>query len=161
MSNYITSTAEFSKCKKYRYNLVRQWDDTKGFVNFVGLNPSTADATKDDKTIETCVAFAKRWGYGGIIMTNAFAFRATNPEELSKNENIVGDENDTHLKAAQEKAEITVLAWGDNILQHRERLEELKNILKPPFHCITKLKNGHPGHPLYKSGDLKPEPFDF
>lgn len=46
---------------------------------FIGLNPSTADESKDDPTIRRCIRFAKDWGYGGLLMMNAFAFRATDP----------------------------------------------------------------------------------
>ena len=112
MQDYIVSSAEISECTKYRYNLVRKWDSSKGLVNFVGINPSTADAKKDDPTIGECVAFAKSWGYGGIIMTNAFAFISPNTGELHNHENVVGDENDAHIKAAQQKAEITVSGLG-------------------------------------------------
>ena len=51
MSDYIEKSAVISDCENYRYELVRQWDESKGFVNFVGLNPSKADGQIDDPTI--------------------------------------------------------------------------------------------------------------
>jgi hypothetical protein len=75
--------AEFSDCGTYRYALWRTWNALQPGVLFVGLNPSTADATTDDPTIRRCIGFAKRWGYGGITMANVFAYRATDPREMT------------------------------------------------------------------------------
>ena len=38
----------------YRYELHREWDKKKGKVLFIMLNPSTADANKDDLTTIIC-----------------------------------------------------------------------------------------------------------
>jgi hypothetical protein len=80
----FASGAEFSECRKYRYVLWRRWA-WEGYANqvmFIGLNPSTADEREDDPTIRRCVRFAKDWGYSGILMMNAFAFRATQPADM-------------------------------------------------------------------------------
>lgn len=47
----IVSGADLSECGRYRFNLWRAWAAEKGWALFCGLNPSTADATKDDPTI--------------------------------------------------------------------------------------------------------------
>jgi hypothetical protein len=72
--------AEISEDGKYRYALMRMWDD-KPLMMFCMLNPSTADATKDDPTIRRCIGFAKDRGYGGIYVVNLMAYRATDPAE--------------------------------------------------------------------------------
>lgn len=69
----------FSPCGRYRYTLWREWIGGEGFVQFIGLNPSTATDTEDDPTIRRCINYAKSWGYGGMCMTNLFAYRATLP----------------------------------------------------------------------------------
>lgn len=75
--------ATLSDCGKYRYWLERSWEETgKGFVNWIMLNPSTADAEIDDQTIRKCIGFSKLWGYDGMHVVNLFAFRATDPESL-------------------------------------------------------------------------------
>ena len=48
------------------------------------LNPSTADADHDDRTIGRCISFAKREGCGGLIVGNLFQLRATDPDELRR-----------------------------------------------------------------------------
>ena len=53
--------------EEYRYELRRIWSNTKSLVNFVGLNPSTADADENDQTIIKCMSYAKKWGYGGVL----------------------------------------------------------------------------------------------
>ena len=45
----MKNTAKLSECRKYRYALWRTWDDSKPYVMFVGLNPSTADENTDRK----------------------------------------------------------------------------------------------------------------
>ncbi len=51
--------AIFSPCGQYRYSLSRVWDESKPYALFIGLNPSYADAEKDDRTLSRCISFAK------------------------------------------------------------------------------------------------------
>ena len=44
----MLKSAVFSDCKQYCYSITRTWDETKPYVVFIGLNPSYADAEKDD-----------------------------------------------------------------------------------------------------------------
>lgn len=48
----MKSEAILSVDRKYRYVLTRTWDETLLNIMFVGLNPSTADETTDDPTIQ-------------------------------------------------------------------------------------------------------------
>ena len=57
-------------------------------ILFIGLNPSTADETKNDPTIRRCINFAKDWGYGGVMIANLFAFRSTSPEIMKQQKEI-------------------------------------------------------------------------
>lgn len=58
----VKKTAWISSCQRYRYALSRTWDESKGYVLFIGQNPSTADAEVDDPTIKKCMKFARAWG---------------------------------------------------------------------------------------------------
>ena len=78
----MKSGAIFSSCRKYRYALWRNWDETKPCVMIIGLNPSTADENENDPTITRCINFAKSWGYGGVCVTNLFAYCATVPSDM-------------------------------------------------------------------------------
>lgn len=146
--------ATFSTCRKYRYTLWRIWDKTKGIVVFICLNPSTADEIKNDPTVRRCINFAEFWGYGGFVMLNIFAFRATNPKDMFSAEDPVGEHNDHHIKIWTDKASLVVLAWGNGGL-FKSRCVEVLKYLKRPY-CLAQTKQGQPAHPLYLKKDLMP-----
>jgi hypothetical protein len=74
------SDATFDESLRYRYRLERAWvDHPVRFCNFVMLNPSTADAFVLDPTVTRCVGYARDWGYDGLVVTNIFALRSTDP----------------------------------------------------------------------------------
>lgn len=155
----IIGSAEFSECGKYRYSLHRQWDARKAWCNFIGLNPSTADAVSDDPTIRRCIRFAMDWGYGGLAMTNLFAFRATQPAVMMRESDPVGPNNDAVLIEQANKAGIVIGAWG----AHGDFLERGDNVLEmllsgPPYkmHYLRLTKSGQPSHPLYLPASTKP-----
>ena len=143
----IKSNAIFSEDRIHRYVLIREWDLDKPSLMFVGLNPSTADEEKNDPTVRRCIGFAKRWGFGKLLMTNIFAFRSTLPKNLFKSENPIGNKNNYWLKKLSKKADKIVLAYG-NHGKFNNRHEEILKIVDNP-HCIKKTKNDMPIHPLY------------
>ena len=70
---YRETGARFSIDRRYRYALWRVWDHDENLYNFLLLNPSFADEATNDPTIERCERRARRWGFGGLIVTNLFA----------------------------------------------------------------------------------------
>lgn len=155
-------SAELSPCRTYRYALWREWGDLvdtrhKGYVMFVGLNPSTADESNDDPTIRRCIGFAQAWGYRALCMTNLFAYRATSPADMLAQEDPIGPENDAHLVRLASNALLVVAAWGTDG-KHLKRNADVKKLL-PDMHCLHLTKDGHPGHPLYLSKTLQPIPY--
>jgi hypothetical protein len=106
--------AVLSPDRVYRYALWRVWDASKPIVLFVGFNPSTADEHVDDPTIRRCIGFAKSWGYGGLVMANVYAYRATDPREVIALERdvAVGPNNDETLRTLAEDCDLVVAAWG-------------------------------------------------
>lgn len=150
-------SAIISKCRKYRYELRRTWQIKTGLVCWVMLNPSTADANFDDPTIRRCMGYTARWGYGGIIVVNLFAFRATNPSELKKIMDPIGPKNNTYLEQASSRADITIAAWGDKGT-YLQRDTVVMPMLKTP-HYLHLTKKGNPHHPLYLLNGLEPIAF--
>lgn len=53
-NKYIQSSANIGEDGRYRYELSRTWDDALPSIAFILLNPSTADADIDDRTVEHC-----------------------------------------------------------------------------------------------------------
>lgn len=149
--------AVLSNCRTYRYMLWRVWDEDAAIMNVIGLNPSTADETQDDPTIRRCVDFARQWGYGGLVMTNLFAYRATDPKVLATVADTVGPENDQHLRIQAYEAGMVVAAWGAHPLAV-PRSETVRPLLER-FHvmCLGMTKDGAPKHPLYLPKTTKPE----
>lgn len=145
--------ADISPCGRYRYTLWRKWGPG-GTVQFVGLNPSTADATLDDPTIRRCIGFARAWGFGGLMMTNLFAWRATDPRDMKAAADPVGPDNNGTLSAAYLNASLTVAAWG----AHGTYLgrDAVVRRMLPRLHYLRLTKDGHPGHPLYLPASLRP-----
>jgi len=156
-------SALLSRCGKYRFELSRMWAPEKPPFLFIMLNPSTADANEDDPTITRCINFVKSFGGGSLQVVNLFAFRATNPKELLKAEDPIGEWGDTYIL---EQAELTlerggkiICAWGTGgVLNGRD--QEVKELLKDyPLYALAVTKGGHPNHPLYLKADRKPITF--
>ena len=144
--------AIISDCNKYRYELHRQWDRSKGKVLFIMLNPSTADGLNNDLTTIRCINFAKKWGYGGIMIGNIYPFRAKRPKDLRKwlNDFIYSDghgatkTNEVHVKEMAEQADMIVCAWGCNHPGVPEWVDELGDL----FYLELCKDNITPKHPL-------------
>ena len=139
--------AKISSCGQYRYTLVRGYAPR---LCFVMLNPSTADATKDDPTIRRCLGFAKSQGCRGIEVLNLYALRATNPADLWRHPDPVGPDNDKELFWAAGRYMRMVAAWGTNAKP--DRVAEVRQILSLrgiTLQCFGRTKNGSPKHPLY------------
>jgi len=143
----VYKTAYLSECGTYRYELRRVWDHDKPLVAFCGLNPSTADADKDDPTIRRCIGFAKNWGHGGIVMVNLFAYRATNPQDMKQADDPIGPENDLFLQDTLHECQKRIACWGVHG-SHLERNLVVATMLSP-MQCLGVTKHGHPKHPLY------------
>ena len=153
---FSKSGAVFSDCRKYRYALWRMWNEHKPIAMIIGLNPSTADQTRNDPTITRCINFASSWGYGGVCVTNLFGFRATAPTELKAHHDPIGKENDAWVHEMAKGAAITVAAWGNHGKFLNRSLEILPSLDR--LHCIKLNKSGEPAHPLYLKAELKPFP---
>lgn len=153
----MKSSAIISACKKYRYELCRIWDESKPLVLFIGLNPSTADESSEDNTSRVCINYAKKWGYGGLLIGNLFAFRSTDQSAIFSAADPIGPENDMWLRKLQSQAQLVVCAWTASG-SYRDRNKEVLSFIKNP-HCLVRLKSGHPGHPLYKNANLTPIPY--
>lgn len=146
-------TAIISACGRYRYRLDRAWGKGSA-VAFIGVNPSTADATEDDATIRKMRGFAQRNGHGRMIVVNLFAYRATDVRDLSRCADPYGVDCDHELRRAINEAVRVVPCWGslDKLPVHlRQRAGNVSVIVHSAGRqtdCFGLTKNGDPKHPL-------------
>lgn len=159
------SSATFSRCGKYRYDLCRVWKPKARAMVFVGLNPSTADQSADDPTIRRILGFADDWGFGTLVMLNAFAFRSTDPKALAsmvtRRRDPVGRDNDATIERvfAERRGDKLVLGWGAHgaLLERGRHLAARALALHGRPECFGLTANGQPKHPLYLAAATRPK----
>ena len=153
------SGALFSTCRRWRYLLWRQWDKTLPVANFLMLNPSTADEIQLDPSCTRARVYAERWGYGALIVTNLFGWRATDPVDMKAAREPVGRGNDRAILKAAREARIVICAWG-NHGAHLGRSAGVRKLLKDiDLHALRVTGAGEPSHPLYLPASLEPAKF--
>lgn len=145
--------AVLSLCGLFRYALWWTWAPGPR-VNWCCLNPSTADATVNDNSFLRMVRFSQAWGYGGLIVTNLFAFRATDPRDMMAASDPVGEDNDYWIQTCSMDCALTVAGWGAGG-KYMGRDVDVRRMLRAP-HYLRLTKDGHPGHPLYLPASLRP-----
>lgn len=151
-SAWVHPDAVISSDGLYRYELRRKWGKEPA-LTWVMLNPSTADAEKDDATITRCIAFSKRQNYGGLVVVNLFALRVTRPVHLF--DGTVGEpngpENVRYVREAMKDAYEVCVAWGANPKAFRS--QALKEVIRRRTLCLGRTRAGAPYHPLYLPAD--------
>lgn len=153
-----TNGAAFSSCRTWRYLLWRVWDDRRRALMVIGLNSSTADELTNDKTIRRCIDFGKRWGYGGLYMTNLFGFCTKDPKVLKRAADPIGPANDAVLLRTADTARGILVAWGTHGT-FRDRGDAVRRMLRERGKEVLTLgltKNRQPTHPLYIPRDRVP-----
>ncbi len=169
LASDIVSAAAFSECRRWRWWLERRWDGqpigTPGFGVVIGMNPSTADLDADDPTVAGCVFRARyRWGLPGLVMLNAFAYRATDKKRLLEVGDPVGAENDAMILHYARSAALVVVAWGQPPRALMGRGAAVAGLLQgagiTPM-CFGVNGDGSPKHPLYQKRDAMLMPFSW
>jgi hypothetical protein len=92
------------------------------------MNPSSAGADEDDKTIRNDIALIRKLGYSAFVKVNLSCLCATNPAELDKPENAytIGHiKNEVTLITSASQAERCIVAWGTLHGRMREYAEEI------------------------------------
>lgn len=142
--------AIFDLSGAYRYLLWRVWRLQAPTVSFIMLNPNNADAERDDPTIRRCAGFARAWGFGGMEVTNLFAFRTPDPGTLSSIDDPEGPENAFFIRSSGERSGLVVVGWGNagGLLDAGSRAWSLLAGFRRVY-CLGRTRLGQPRHPLY------------
>lgn len=160
----------FSDDRRFRYSLENAWvwNNAPGWqpkrIMWIGLNPSTADERKLDPTLKRIEAFSRLWGFEAFVMTNLFAFRATDPKVMFAASDPIGPDNDRHLLETAARCGKIVAAWGagQTAGQFLARASHMRSLLAPfadRLCCVGTTQDGFPRHPLYVRGDTPPTQF--
>ena len=164
---YSTADAAFSPCGHYRWMLRRSIrmpsrDDPCKLLLFVGLNPSLADAGRDDPTLRRLQGFARDWGYHQLVVLNVFGRISPSPRALRRCDDSVGLDTDPVLNSwfqswSRSPTCDLWLGWGeagslyrrdDQVLTMLATALALRFQGAPPL-VIGTTRSGQPRHPLY------------
>jgi len=147
---------EYPENKRYRYGLRRKWGVSKTAL-WILANPSTADSEIDDHTITKVCKFTEGLGLQSLIVMNLYARRATDPNSLHGQKELVGD-SDVYIKKAVKEAWICFVGWGGCLANIRhddvpfsERILDVVSLLSElePLFCLGPEKGcgPRPWHP--------------
>jgi hypothetical protein len=153
--------SESCHARRYRYEL---WWPTGVDNDRVALgifaNPSTATAEELDPTLKRWRAYCRDWGVGWSVTANVRAWRETNPKLVPPDPEAIGPDNDRHLVALIELAEIIVCGYGKlGGGRGYEVTRLIRGLGRIPY-ALKLNKDGSPCHPLYLSSKLKPFPME-
>ena len=151
------------KDEQCRYVLGKKGKNT---LICIGANPSVAESSECDATMNLLCAILENNGYDGFIMLNLYPLIVTNPDELADFDEKIHAKNLAKIEAvlAEFKNSDILLCYG-GVLNKRKYLKEpcLKDILKlfdgHKIKCLGTTKNGLPKHPSRIS--TKSEIIDF
>ena len=161
----MRSEAYFSDDRMFRYWLLRVWDEALPLYALICCNPSTASELENDPTIRRVMGFGKLYGYGGVVMLNVGAFRATDPKDWKAAVDPFGPRNtieclQTYLN--QFKPVLTVAAWGKPAMISQRGVHRAEAIKKAitGMRCWGRNADGSPRHPLMLPYSTLLEPFN-
>jgi hypothetical protein len=156
-----------------RWELRRIWGTGGRFLTWLMLNPSTADADKDDPTLLRIIKWAKLWGYDGLIVVNLYPFRSPSPEEMKRWHSLgsfnaqLYARNVAHiLQALADSNGAVVAAWGGSLpkpegvpvfLRYIEHMARRERQLELTWRCLGVSKAGQPIHPMARGKNRIPD----
>ena len=136
----------------------------------IGINPSTAEPGNLDNTLKSVERIALGNGFDSFIMFNVYAQRATSPDDMEKECNILLHKENLeafrYVLSISDRPAVWA-AWGA-IIEKRKYLPAcVRDMLETgkefgaSWYCAGAItKKGHPHHPLYLRKDEKLKPFD-
>lgn len=148
-----SSGAVFSPNGLHRVRLWRVWNPELPVLVWCLLNPSVANGERSDLTLAKCIGFAKRNGYGGVILVNLFTLIATDPYRLAQQLQVANAwDADEHLKWACTAPVLSRVAagWGHKPWAEKRAtyvLNYLRSLRRGDVLCLGTTKGGYPRHP--------------
>ena len=136
----------------------------------IGINPSTARPDALDNTLKSVQRIADGNGFDSFIMFNVYAQRATRPDDMERQCNMVLHRENLeafrYVLSISEKP-VVWAAWGAIIEKRNYLTECVRDMVAvgqeydAQWCCAGAIsKKGHPHHPLYLRKDEILKPFD-
>lgn len=155
--------AVLSDDRRHRYWLTRIWSRVLPVLVVCMFNPSTANERDDDPTISRLCDFARRWGYGGVLVINLHSLRSSDPAIIQAMETGTrGDAQDAAWRHAIElaSAQLTpiLVAWGNLASEADARpfLDACRDV-GLELVCLGRTKSGAPTHPMARGRSRVPD----
>jgi len=168
----ITMSATMARDGAQRLTLTRAWDD-RPKACFIGHNPSTADHRKNDPSVLRSVAFAKAWGYGGVVWVNLYPIRTPDPAAARRWANWEHNGPDylarddinrgRDVMAREAKASGIVIACWGAIARDDAYVEAVLEEISsgeapwPAIHVLGLTAGGAPIHPMARGKHRVPD----
>tara|TARA_Y100001968_G_scaffold281139_1_gene278215 strand:+ start:775 stop:1209 length:435 start_codon:yes stop_codon:yes gene_type:complete len=132
----------------------------------MGLNPSKANSSYNDRTLLRIINFCSRWNYKNIYVINLFALISKSPLKLINSKDPIGENNNLiTYKSLEFWLEDTNcdlwLGWGDKgqlngrdrevlkLIKNFSNFKSTENNYSKPVLSLGLSKKGNPLHPLY------------
>jgi hypothetical protein len=155
--------ATYAYGRRYRTVLLRSWNNhlpRNDYVLWIGMNPSTAEAAVDDRTIRKELYFTKKMGFRSYVKCNVMDYRSTDPRILLDVETPCSDQNLPAIIQHATNATVIVVCWGSLPKPLRRYADEVVQSLSSyQLYCMGKTKDGSPRHPLYLSNTTEKQPW--
>jgi hypothetical protein len=157
---------------EYRWSLWRRWADGP-VICWIGLNPSTADAKRDDPTTRRWTQFTRAWGYAGFVAVNLYPLRASQPRRLYRwvdgarireRSDLRADlEENLRAVTREAKAAARVIAcWGAKSYDGNWTEQVIAAIQSgepphPAIWCLGRTASREPVHPMARGRHRVPD----
>lgn len=155
----VRGDAVFSADGRYR-PLMRRWlGDAfpNRYLLFIGMNPSTADASVNDPTCAREWSFTQREGFAAMVKANVGDYRATHPKMLLEPGVVASSpDNLPAIRQAAVGAAKVIVCHGKLNKALVPAGQALVQALHEDGHdlwCFGTNADGSPKHPLYLKGD--------
>lgn len=151
---------EMDKTRNLRYLLeVPLYSKSNRSVLVIMKNPSLANKSESDHTINNVLKYCYKENYRRIYIMNLYSFYSTKSSGIAQlikegnEEKAVGEQNDEFLSQVLNDADQVIAAWGSNTFgctqQYKERIKQVTAIInkKDTFYVESVSKCGwYPKH---------------
>lgn len=156
-----TCRVVFSDDKTHRYLAEWRWKPGPVLTACL-LNPAMLEVDEPDHTGAGIVARARKWGFCGARIVNAFTLRTADPEVMKRHPDPIGPEADRFILEAMRQAfddgSPFIVGWGkDGAHLGRDReIAALAERVGLPLMAFKLNNDGSPTHPARLGYDLRP-----